>query len=262
MSNVPQVLIEVHGQIAVLRLSDPARLNAMSLAMGVAFGEAVETLRGMSDLRAVVLTGDGNSFSSGGDLNMLRDLGRMPSAEVVPFMLGYYDQFLRLHALPMPVIAAVRGVAVGAGCALAISCDMVVVDENARMAFNFLKIALHPGMASTLFVPRRVGPERAARLFYGAETFSGREAAAWGLAGEAVPAEQVEARAMALAEQLAARGPLAAQALKQTLRPSASAMKAALLREAEAQRASYATADFARGVEAVATKTVGVFVGQ
>ena len=259
---VPQVLIEMHGHIAVLRMCDSARRNAMSLAMGTAFDTAVKQLAGTPDLRAVVLCGEGEAFSAGGDLNMLRDLGSMQSAEVVPFMRGYYDQFLQLHRIGVPVIAAVRGVAVGAGLALAVSCDMVVVDETARLAFNFLRIALHPGMASTVFVPRRVGHERAARLFYGADMFSGREAATWGLVGEAVPRDEVEARAMALAEQVAARGPVGVRELQRTMRPSEAELGAGLQREAEAQALCYQTDDYKRGVEGMASKTTPVFHGK
>ena len=234
----------------------------MSLAMGEAFDAAVKKLHGMPDLRAVILCGEGEAFSAGGDLNMLRDLGKMQPAEVVPFMRWYYDQFLQLHRLGVPVIAAVRGVAVGAGLALALSCDMVVVDETARLAFNFLRIALHPGMASTVFVPRRVGHERAARLFYGADMFSGRDAATWGLVGEAVPRDQVEARAMELAGHVAARGPVGVRELQRTMRPSEAELSAGLQREAEAQAICYQTDDYARGVEGVASKTSPVFYGK
>ncbi len=258
----PRVSVEMHGAIAVLRMCDSARRNAMSLAMGEAFDAAVRQLSAVADLRAIVLCGEGEAFSAGGDLNMLRDLRKMQSTEVVRFMRWYYDQFLQLHRVGVPVIAAVRGVAVGAGLALAVSCDMVVVDETARLAFNFLRIALHPGMASTVFVPRRVGHERAARLFYCADMFSGRDAATWGLVGEAVLREQVEARAMALAAQVAARGPVAVRELQRTMRPSEAELNAGLQREAEAQALCYQTDDYARGVEGVASKTSSVFHGK
>lgn len=259
---VPEVRVEIHGHIAVLRLCDSARRNAMSLAMGEAFDAAVKQLRAQPELRAIVLCGEGEAFSAGGDLNMLRDLGKMPPADVVPFMRWYYDQFLQVHRLGVPVIAAVRGVAVGAGLALAVSCDMVVVDEDARLAFNFLRIALHPGMASTVFVPRRVGHERAARLFYGADMFSGKQAAGWNLVGEAVPAADVEARAMDLAHQVSARGPVAVRELVRTMRPTEHELGAGLQREAEAQALCYQTDDYARGVEGVATKTAPMFFGR
>jgi enoyl-CoA hydratase/carnithine racemase len=260
--SAPQVELEVSDHVAVLTLADVARRNAMSVALGDALRARVDELRERADVRAVILTGAGGAFSAGGDLGMLERLRAATFEEARRFMLDFYGRYLSVLELPVPTVAAVEGPAIGAGLCVALACDLCVVAEDAKLALNFVQLGLHPGMGATYFVPRRVGPERAAELLLTGRRFSGTEAAAMGLVLEAAPSGGAVERARALAAQLAAAAPLSVRALKQGLGPDRAALAAALEREALAQAQSYGSLDLAEGLSAAAARRAPTFSGR
>lgn len=249
------VTVTTADGIATLTLNDPQKKNAMSEALADAFLAAVTALK-TSDARVCVVRGAGNTFSSGGDLAMLEKLRAMTPEETRTFMLGYYARFLSLLDLPMPTIAFVEGVAIGAGLGLALACDMAIATATATCSLSFVKLGLHPGLGTTFFAPLRFGKTHAAELLLSGRSFDG---AYLHEIGGALPCATDP---MAIARSIADNGPLAVRALKQSLQVDRTALTAALEREALAQSESYASQDLGEGLAAIKTKRKAVFLGR
>jgi enoyl-CoA hydratase len=254
-----------HG-VAVLTLDDPDRRNAMTEAMGDALAGRCAELAADPDLRVVVLTGTPPAFSAGGDLDMLEDLARRAREDgfdATPYMRDFYLRFLTVRALPVPVIAAINGHAVGAGLCVALACDLRIVADEAKVGLNFARLGLHPGMGGTWFLPRMLGAQRAAAWLYTGALVSGEVAAQQGLALESVPGDQVLPRAMALANEVAASSPVVVRQLKTTLADVEDVdLATALDREAAAQAVSYGTDDLVEGLAAGRERRAPEFPGR
>jgi enoyl-CoA hydratase/carnithine racemase len=259
---IPMLEVLRDGVVAVLVFSDTARKNAMTPELGDALAAAVAELRGDDSVRAVVLTGAGGAFSAGGDLRMLEKLRTVSPDESRAFMLGFYRRYLSILDLEVPTVAAVEGPAIGAGLCVALACDACVVDEDAKLALNFVALGLHPGMGATFLLPRRVGTQRAMELLCTGRRFDGREAVSMGIALRATPAARVREEALALARTFAANAPMVVRAIKDRLGVDRSALDAALAFEAEQQSRSYASADFAEGLVAAAERRAPQFTGR
>ncbi len=258
----PEVTLVRDGDVAVLTLDDRARKNAMTVALGDALRARVEELRGASWVRAVVLHGAGGTFSGGGDLAMLERLRALPPSESEAFMLGFYARYLSVTKLAVPTIAAIEGAAIGAGLAVAMACDLAIVDEDAKLALNFVQLGLHPGMGSTYLAPLRAGAMRGAELLVSGRRFDGREAARIGIALDAVPVAEVMPRALAIAHGVARNAPLAVAGVKRGLAIDAEALQRALAHEAREQAISYASADLGEGLAAATERRTARFAGR
>lgn len=261
-------LVEVERRddgIAIVTLNDPDRRNAMTVAMGEALETTFRDLAGDDTLRAVVLTGAPPAFSGGGDLAMLEDHARRTRDEgfdATAEMRAFYERFLALVELPVPVIAAVNGHAIGAGLCVALACDLVIVATEAKVGLNFARLALHPGMGGSWLLPRQVGWQRGAELLYTGRIIPGEEAAKYGLALTAVPADEVLPRALQLAGEIATSSPLVVRQLKRNLAASRTAtLPEQLDREAAAQSINYGTDDLAEGLAAVRERRAPRFTG-
>jgi enoyl-CoA hydratase len=254
------VRIEIVDRVAIFTLNDPAKLNALTEPLGDAFGAAFASIDARA-VGAVVLVGAGRAFSAGGDLDFLRARAAATRAANVATMRSFYARFLGpLRACEVPVVAAVHGAAVGAGACLATAADARVVSADARVGFTFAALGIHCGMGGSYFLPRVVGPGVAATMLLGGALESGAEMARVGWGAPAPDAASTRAAAIALAARMAAGAPRAVRAMTRTLRDAGDAgLDAALAREAEAQADAYAGPDFARGVEAVATKTAAAW---
>jgi enoyl-CoA hydratase/carnithine racemase len=193
---------------------------------------------------------------------MLDRLRSLPFEEARRFMLSFYGRYLSVLDLPVPVIAAIEGPAIGAGLCVALACDVVFVAENSKLALNFVQLGLHPGMGATYLVPRKVGAQRAAELLLTGRRFEGKEAQTLGLALEALPPEQVLPRAMALAQSIASAAPLSVRALRKGLAVDRVALQAALEHEALAQAESYGSADLGEGLDAAKERRAPKFMGR
>ncbi len=252
--------------VAVVTLHDPDRRNAMTPEMGEGLRAAFLELASDDDLRVAVLTGTPPAFSAGGDLGMLEDHARRTREEgfdATDEMRSFYDRFLELRSLPVPVIAAVNGHAVGAGLCVALACELRFVAHEAKVGLNFSKLALHPGMGGSWFLPRILGPQRAAKWLYTGQLYSGTEAAADGLALEALPADEVLPTALALAEDIAASSPLVVRQLRTTLAASpTTTLDEQLDLEAAMQAVNYGTEDLAEGLAAGRARRPPEFTGE
>ena len=257
----PNVELSVTNEVATLTLTDVARKNAMSPELGDALRARISELSARTDLRAAVLTGAGGAFSAGGDLTMLAQLRSLPFEEARRFMLSFYGRYLSVLDLPVPIIAAIDGPAIGAGLCVALACDLIIVGEDSKLALNFVQLGLHPGMGATYLAPRRLGAARAADLLFTGRRFDGHEAVRLGLALETVPRANVLARAQALAEEVASGGPLAVRALKRNLGVDRVALQKALENEAIAQAEGYGSEDLQEGLKAAAERRRPRFTG-
>jgi enoyl-CoA hydratase len=261
---VPETIrLEVDGGIAVLTLDQPARRNPMTLRMGEEIAEAARALERQDAARVLVVTGAGDAFCAGGDLALIEDNMRRPVGESRGVMLEFYDRYLALMRLSIPTIAAVNGHAIGGGLALALACDVRYAAEDARMGVNFARLGLHPGLASTLTLPRLVGPARALELFYTGRLLTGREAEAIGLVNRAVPRAELLPAALALAREIAANAPVVLRLLKRGVQQGMQgALAGALEYEALCQALTYATADLQEGLAASRERRAPRFTGR
>ena len=252
--------------VVTLTLDDPGRRNAMTESMGDALEEAARSLTTDPDVRAVVVTGAPPAFSAGGDLGMLEELARRTREEgfdAADTMRGFYRRFLAVRTIPVPVVAAINGHAIGAGLCVALACDLRIVAAEAKVGLNFARLGLHPGMAGSWLLPRSVGYQRAAELLYTGRIVTGGEAAAAGLALESRPAGEVLEAALTLAGEIAAASPIVVRQLKQTLATMERAtLDEALDREAACQAESYGTEDLREGLAAARERRTPRFPGR
>jgi enoyl-CoA hydratase len=178
-------------------------------------------------------------------------------------MRGYYERYLSLLRLGLPTIAAVHGHAVGGGLALALACDLRYAAEDARLSVNFARLGLHPGMASTLTLPRAIGAARALELFYTGRAVSGREAEAMGLVNRAVPRAALMATALETARSIAGNSPQVVRMLKRAVYQGLeSAVAAAVEYEAFCQAITFGSADLQEGMAAARERRPPRFVGR
>uniref|UniRef100_A0A7S4FX51 Uncharacterized protein n=1 Tax=Eutreptiella gymnastica TaxID=73025 RepID=A0A7S4FX51_9EUGL len=246
--------------VAVLQFNQPDKLNALTEAMGHRFTEIIEQLctENSEQLRAVVLTGAGKAFSAGGDLAFLQHRTE-PDMTVgdanVRTMLRFYESFLCVRRLPVPVISAINGHAIGAGFAMTLATDIRIVANEAKLALNFTQLGLHPGMGSTHFLPLLVGHQNASFMLLSGGQISGVEAKDMGIALRAVPKETVLPDALAMARTMAKASPVAVRTTLLTLRAERNrGLEDALIREADAQAQCYAAPDLLRGLKAIKDK--------
>lgn len=206
-SGTGKVEIAFTGAVAVLTLNDPKTLNALDERMAADLDCAI--VEAASRARAIVLTGAGRSFCSGGGLNALiqgdADFGRSLETHMNPLMS-------RLRDLPLPWIAAVRGAAVGAGCSLALAADLILASEDAYFIQGFVRVGLVPDSGATHLLARGATRARAMELMLLGDKLPAARALDWGLINRMTPSEQLDEAAMELATRLAS-GPTQTYAL-------------------------------------------------
>jgi enoyl-CoA hydratase/carnithine racemase len=257
------IRLSVDGPIAELSLARPEARNAMTEAMGLEITSAVQRLNAEPSVRAVIVRGEGKAFCAGGDLAFLEQRVADTAEGNRAAMLRFYGLYLCIRDLRAPTIALLQGSAMGAGLCFALACDLRVASADARMALNFVKLGLHPGMGATYLVPSLAGPAVAADLLLTGRTIDAAEAQRLGLVSQLCAPEALEARGRALADELARSGPLAVSRCKRSLLVGGQAsLAAALEAEAAAQAADYATAVLAEGVRAARERRSPVFTGE
>ena len=216
---------------------------------------------GASNLGAVVLTGAGRAFSAGGDLQFLKRRGEDTPTRNAVIMRRFYERFLAVRRLPVPVVAAINGPAIGAGLALALACDVRVAARDAKMGITFVQLGLHPGMGSTHFLPRIVGPQQASKLMLTGDVIDGDEAHRIGMVAEVCDdGEAAQAAALKLASRMANAAPLAVRTCMRTIRMAQDdGLDRSLWREADAQAQVWNSRDLHEGVDALVEKRRAVF---
>lgn len=219
------VLVERHGPIAVVTLNDPKSRNALSDGVVRSLLDFVENANADKSLGCIVLTGAGEGFCSGGNVREMRDQSH-PMFRGAPHEMqdAYRSHIQRIplafHALDVPVIAAVNGAAIGAGCDLACMSDIRIASPEALFAESFLRVGLIPGDGGAWFLPRVVGVPRAMEMALTCDAVSPETALAWGLVSRIVPREELVKSAMDTALKITAHPPVSIRLNKRLIRQS------------------------------------------
>lgn len=253
------IRLAIADAVATITLARPDSLNALNAQMRRELLAALKAVARNDEVRAVILTGEGRGFCAGADLRgggTEREFRRVLTMEYHPIVTA-------IRELPKPVLAAVNGVAAGAGVSLALACDLVYAVEEARFLLAFVKIGLVPDSGSTRTLVRALGRHRAAQLIFTGDPLSAIEARAAGLVNEVVPLPDLAVAARAIAVRLA-NGPTRAIGLAK--RAIAHAEDAdwgqSLAYEAALQELAGRTADHAEGVAAFSGKREPRFIGR
>lgn len=260
-----EVLVERRGLTAVVRLNRPDALNALTASMGTAIAQAVGKCSEQDDVRVIVITGNGRSFCSGGDIGFMKEVvdkgGRFEDFE--PLVGGGPGVVRAIMNSEKPVLAAVNGAAAGGGMSLALACDMRWAAEGARFGQSFVRIGLHPDWGAVYTLPRIVGPARALEMMWTGYLFDAAEAERIGIVSRVLPSERLLPEMLDFASRLA-RGPdIAIAQIKKSVRESLQySLEEALARELAAQKRCWETADAKEGVRAFLEKREPIFEGR
>ena len=262
MSDV--VLISQSEGVRTLTLNRPEALNALTVEAMAVLADRLEEAAKDPATRAVVITGAGSAFSAGGDIAFLQDLPGMPPARVKEIVYGAFQRVPRaIRAMDKPVIAAVNGAAVGAGCEIAIACDFRIASEKARFGEVWINLGCVPALGGMFLLPRIVGLAKATELVMTGEIIDAREALRIGLVNKVVMPPDLPVAAEELAARLA-RGPARALAAAKAAlnRGLESNLWAELEATVEQQIMCFGTRDFAEGVRALVEKRPPRFTGE
>ena len=212
------VLEERKGNVAVIRLNRPDKLNALNVELGRGLVHALLHASQDNSVRAVVMTGAGRAFCAGGDLEFILDLRKRNASDELKTLLESGKEIcLAIAAMTKPVIAAVNGPAAGGGMNLALAADMRIASAQASFAESFAKVGLYPDFGGTYFLPRIVGPALAAELFYTAETVSAEDALRLGIVNRVFPADKFEEETQKIVDVLAGAPTVALRDVKRTI---------------------------------------------
>lgn len=253
---------KVNDGVVILELNRPKSLNNLTISLADALQTAVDEISADRSVRAVMLTGSGKAFSAGGDLDWLhaRTTEKYPNNNT-EVMHKFYNRFLHIRNIPVPVITYINGAAIGAGLCLALATDVRVAEASAPMSLNFLKLGIHPGMGVTHTLHQIVGTQTAAEMILTAATITGKQAQEKGLVVAAIEGDSAAREyALNLCRSIAQNAPSATRSYVKTLRSQVGlGLDQALLREADAQATSYASPELPLGLEAVRSKRTPTF---
>ncbi|WP_310529309.1 enoyl-CoA hydratase-related protein [Nocardioides sp.] len=259
------VLLSVDNGIATITLNRPEAMNSLDIATKELLRDIVQQVADDDAVRCVVLTGTGRGFCVGQDLKEHIELLHSGSSEALfTTVERHYNPIVTaLATMPKPVVAAVNGVAAGAGASLALACDMRVLADTAGFNFAFAGVALAADTGASYHLPRLVGQAKALELLYFPSTVSASDSEALGLANQVVPAAELAETVTALATRLAAGPTLAFAAIRQSVAFSSQHTFAdSLANEGEAMNRTGASADHAAAVAAFLAKEKPVFQGR
>ncbi|HWI63759.1 MAG TPA: enoyl-CoA hydratase-related protein [Symbiobacteriaceae bacterium] len=253
------VTVRRDGYVAEVALHNPSRYNALSRQVVEQLKAAAASLATDGSVRAVIVHGgESKAFCSGADLKERQGMAEAQVYEMVHLLRETVTLYERL---PMPVIAAIHGMAFGGGCELALACDIRLMAEDAQIGLTEVSWAIIPGAGGCVRLPQLVGPAVAKELIFTARKLTATEALAIGLVNRIVPASELLGAARAMAAQIAAQGPLAVRAAKRAINGSL-ASGAGLALEWEAYQSILPTQDRLEGLRAFAEKRAPVYKGE
>lgn len=252
------------GAVLTITLDRPERKNPLTFELYAQLRDRFRALQGESAVKAVVLTGAGENFCSGGDVHeIIGPLTTAPPARLLEFTRMTGDLVKAMRAAPQTIVAAVDGACAGAGAILAMASDLRLGTERSRVAFLFVRVGLAGcDMGACAILPRIVGLGRAAELLYTGRPMPGRQAYEWGFYNDLCSPEQLQERAQAVASGLASGPTLAHAMTKKMLHDEwALPLDVAIDAEARAQAACMESGDFRRAYEAFVEKRAPRFEG-
>ena len=251
----------IAASVATITLNRPEKLNAFTGTMREDLLDALRACEEDAGVRVVVITGAGRAFCAGGDVEYMSGLQKSDDVDSFRKLLDAgRDVILQIATMPKPVIAAVNGVAAGAGCNLALACDYRIAAEQAKLSESFVRIGLHPDWGGTWLLPRLVGRSRALEILMSGRTVDAAEALAIGMIDRVVA--DLAAETEKLARTLAAAPPLALAGIKRAvLAAESNDLRAQLDLEAEHQLTCFQSRDGAEGLAAFFEKRTPVFQG-
>ena len=209
------ILTEIHGQVGLITFNRPQAMNALNNKLMRELMDALESFDKNEDIRAMVITGNEKAFAAGADIKEMADksIHQMMDTDHVAV-------FGRIRTIRKPVIAAVSGFALGGGCEIALSCDMIVASETAKFGQPEITIGVIPGAGGTQRLTHAVGKAIAMEMVLNNRTLSAQEALQYGLVNRVVPVSDTLSEALKLAEEIAGRAPLAVAAAKKMINQS------------------------------------------
>lgn len=258
------VKLETDGAVARITLNRPEALNAFTEDMHHALAEVLDQVEGDVDLRALVLTGAGRGFCAGQDLNERQRKEGDPPPDLGHTIETFYNPLIRrLARFPIPTIAAVNGVAAGAGCSLALACDMVFAAQSSKFILAFAKIGLVPDSGATWMLPRLIGEAKARGFALTAAPITAPEAERMGMIWKCVDDEALMEEVSAQAVQFSKGPTLGLRRIKEVLRASAdNDLDRQLDLERDTQRELGRSDDYAEGTAAFLEKRMPEYKGQ
>ncbi len=255
MTDTP-ILVSTEGRVGLIRLNRPAQLNALNDALMDALGAALLAFDADPAIGAIVISGSDKAFAAGADIAAMADYG---------YMDVYGSDFITrnwetIRQVRKPVLAAVAGFAMGGGCELALSCDIIIAAESARFALPEIKLAMMPGAGGTQRLPRAVGKAKAMDMCLSARLLDAQEADRYGLVSRVVPDAELLERTLALATQIAGYSLPALLAIKESVnRAWESSLAEGILFERRELHARFASADAKEGMQAFLDKRKPAF---
>lgn len=249
--------------VVLLTLDNPGMRNAMSDEMTSSWVTAIDALACDTSVRAVVVTGEGSAFCSGGNTSWIASEPDASVDRLRSRMMPFYRAWLSIRRLEVPTIAAVNGHAIGAGLCLALACDIRYAAGGAKLGLPFNKLGMHAGMAGTWLLPNVVGPAHARDLLLTGRVVEADEALRLGLVSRVIDPEAFLDEVLETAAGIAATAPIAARLTKVALADGGHAdFESALQWEALAQPVTLATADLQEGIAAAKEKRAPQFRGR
>jgi enoyl-CoA hydratase/carnithine racemase len=259
MSSFEHIAVEMAGFVATIEVRRGPN-NFVDTDMVAEIADALEAFDRTPEVRAIVLAAEGKHFCAGADFG---SRGADGVARTAKRGRHLYKEAQRLWRTGKPIVAAVHGAAIGAGVGLAVMADFRVTCPEARFSTNFTRLGFHPGFGLTASLPRLIGEQQAALMFYTGRRLTGEDAVAIGLADYCVPQDQVRTKAVELAAEIARSAPLAIVSTRETLRRGlAEAVARATEREYEEQDWLRNTADFKEGTKAMGERRQPEFQGR
>lgn len=259
MSASDKLIVSLENGIKRITINRPERRNALDGETMIRLREEIQR-SAEDESRVVILTGAGDSFSAGADLQAV---GQREVDVTTSLRERTNPTILAMRRLPKPIIARIHGHAVGVGCNYALACDILIASDQAKFGQVFIKIGLMPDGGSTYFLPRVVGYAKAFELMATGDIFSAQDALALGLVNRVVPFEELDKTVNAMAERLAASPPIALAKIKEGLaNGERSDLAGALEFEAVNQGDCFSSDDFKEGVAAFLEKRKANFQGK
>ena len=257
------ILTTASEGILTITLNRPEKLNAFIGHMRRDLAEALEHAASDRSVRVVIITGAGRAFSAGGDIAFMAELMQRRDSEEFARILGAGRRvILAMRQMTKPVIGSINGPASGAGCNLALACDLRVASSAATFSQSFAKVGLHPDWGGSYFLPRMVTPNKACEMFFLGDAIDAAEANRLGIVNQVVAPEELEAATLQLAERLRAAPPIALAAAKHAVYMSqASELEEMLRYETEVQLRCFESDDCHEGIQAFLEKREPKFTG-